>query len=146
MKKILGLLAIALFVVSGCDTGPGQPTAEELKTMFVGTYCSTDATYRLEMKQDGRYTNKRLRRNPFGGSGLPESCEGAYRFEEREEAMFLVFDKSDKKSNPMVKNCSGEFEVWNPEKGYVAGDSVIILADLFDGQTVANNNCGGLAQ
>lgn len=132
-----------MLLAMGCDTGPEGPTEASLKEMMVGTYCSTDAKYRLDLKEDGRYLNKRLRRNPYGGSGLPESCEGVYRFEQQEDKWMLIFDKSDKKSNPMVRSCKGEFEVWNPEKGYVMGDSVIIMSDLFDGATVANNNCGG---
>lgn len=143
MKKLIGFLSLALLLVAGCDTGPEGPTEASLKEMMVGDYCSVDANHRLGLKADGRYVNKRVRRNPFGGAGLVESCEGVYRFEQQGEAWKLIFEKSDKKSNPMVRSCEGEVEVWNPEKGYVVGDSVIILADLFDQATVANNNCGG---
>ena len=143
MRKIPALLLLTLFGLTGCDTGPAAPTAQELKDKFTGAYCSEDARYRLNLQADGRYVNKRRRGNPFGGQDLLESCEGNFKFLEDAGSWKLVFEKSDAKSNPMVQSCSGEVEVWNKEGGFLVGDSLIQLQDLFDGTQLSNANCGG---
>ena len=144
MNKYLFLLfsLLAVIGVSSCDMGPAGPTEADLISLMSGTYCSGDSQHRLELSKDGHYTNKRLKRNPFGGSSLPESCEGTYQFVETDGVWKLVFNKSDKKSNPMIKTCKAEFKIWDEEAGYVLGDSVILLEDLFDGTSLSNMNCG----
>lgn len=143
MKKYLFLLFLGIFSLSGCDSGPDTPTETDLKSMLVGNYCSADRSYRLEIMEDGRYKNRRHRRNPFGGTRLAEVCEGNYAFQQTDEGGWkLIFEKSDTKSNPMVKNCTGEIDIWNPEAGYLVGDSIITLSDPFDQTPVNNQNCG----
>ena len=144
MKKYY-LIAVLLGCIglAGCDSGPGGPTQEELTAKFAGRYCSTDGNSNLTLDNAGRYTNKRLRSNPFGGANLPESCEGTYQFVEGEDSWKLVFNKSDKKSNPMIPSCKGEVDIWNAEKGYLVGDSVIVLQDLFGDGDLSSANCGG---
>ncbi len=127
----------------GCDAGSGNPTQEDLKGKFVQKYCSEDGKTNLTLDNNGRYTNKRLRSNPFGGASLPESCEGAYSFVEGDNSWKLVFEKSDEKSNPMLPACQGEIEIWNAEAGYLVGDSIIVLKDLFGDEAVSSANCGG---
>ena len=146
MKKYFVWSLLMVLVLAGCDSGPEVPTEAEVKETLVGKYCNENKSYRLELKADGRYKNRRLRRNPFGGTRIPEDCEGAYSFtlDEATNQWTLVFNKSDEKSNPMVKNCQGELLVWTPEQGYVVGDSLISLEEPFDQTTVTNLNCGGI--
>ncbi len=144
MKKyILTTFLLSLIALAGCDSGPETPSQEDLKGKFAQKYCSEDGKTNLTLDNQGRYVNKRLRSNPFGGAALPESCEGTYSFVEGENSWKLVLDKSDKKSNPMLPSCQGEFEVWNLEKGYLLGDSIIVLKDLFGDESVSSANCGG---
>jgi len=145
MKKLFAIALLGLALLTGCDSGPEVPTEAELKSTLVGNYCNADRSYRLEIKEDGRYRNRRLRRNPFGGTRIPEDCQGNYSFvlDEETDSWKLVFEKSDKKSNSMVKNCEGEMVVWTVEGGYVVGDSLITLTEPFDDLKVTNLNCGG---
>lgn len=144
MKKyILIAFLLSSFGFFGCDSGSGAPTVEDLKGKFAQKYCSEDGKTHLTLSSDGRYINKRLRSNPFGGASLPESCEGAYTFVEGENSWKLVYEKSDKKSNPMLPSCQGEIQIWEAEKGYLVGDSVIVLLDLFGEEEVSSANCGG---
>lgn len=142
-RSLLYLSILAILGLSACDSGPQAPTAEELTIQFAGSYCSADGSVSLDLNTDGRYANSRRRRNPFGGKPLAESCEGSFSFVEGENTWKLVFNKSDKKSNPMISSCQGEVEVWNAEKGYLVGDSVVVFQDLFDATDVSNANCGG---
>ncbi len=144
MKKYY-LIAVLLSCIGliGCDSGPAAPTQEELTAKFAKRYCSEDGRNTLTLDNSGRYTNKRLRANPFGGSDLPESCEGSFSFTEGENSWKLVFNKSDKKSNPMIPSCQGEIEVWTEEGGFLVGDSIVVLQDLFGDGALSSANCGG---
>lgn len=140
MKQYLGLLCVGVLLVMGC--GPQLPPEAEVRDHLVGSYCSKDSRHRLELTSEGRYFNKRTKKNPFGLRDLPEDCEGNFKLVEGEKTWTLVFEKSDKKSNPMVNNCFGEVVVYELEKGYLVGDSIVQLSDLFDGHPVSNANCG----
>lgn len=142
-RRFLYLAILAFLGLSACNSGPSAPTSDDLTLQFAGSYCSEDGSVSLDLNTEGRYANRRMRRNPFGGKPLAESCEGSFSFVEGENSWKLVFNKSDKKSNPMLSSCQGEVEVWNAEAGYLVGDSIIVLQDLFDGTEVSNTNCGG---
>jgi hypothetical protein len=44
----------------------------------------------------------------------------------------LAFEPSDKNSNPFIKCKGSEVTVWEAEKGYLVGDSIVILNDPLD--------------
>lgn len=140
MKYTIGLLLLGALYLTGC--GPTLPSEQEVRDHLVGTYCSKDSRHRLELTGEGRYFNKRTKKNPFGLRDLPEDCEGNFKLEQKENSWMLIFEKSDKKSNPMIKSCSGEVKVWELEKGFLVGDSIVTLNDLFDGVALSNDICG----
>ncbi len=142
-KYILNAFLLCSVSYFGCGPGSGDPTEEDLIGKFVRKYCSEDGKTHLSLDGNGRYTNKRLRSNPYGGASLPESCEGAYTFVKGEDSWKLVFEKSDEKSNPMLPACQGEIEVWNSTVGYLVGDSIILLKDLLGEEPISSANCGG---
>ena len=54
------------------------------------------------------------------------------RLEKTENAWVLKFEPSDKNSNPFIKCKGSEVVVWDAEKGYLVGDSIVVLNDPMD--------------
>ena len=126
-------LAMALLLGS-CSFGPAHPGEEEVKTILIGRYCSEDLRRRMELGNDGRYSGHRSQMSAFGTGLVPEKCEGNYKlnYDEDKNAWVLKFEPSDKNSNPFIKCKGSEVVVWDAEKGYLVGDSIVVLNDPMD--------------
>ena len=140
MKKYLPFLLLGLFALTGCEE-PGL-TADAVKSNLTGTYCSADRNYQVELSAEGRYEAKRVKKSPFDTGRLGETCEGEYSLEEMENGdWMLVLNKSDKKSNPLMKSCAGEMLVWSKEEGYVMEGDKMALSEPFDQGVVTKGAC-----
>lgn len=143
MKKPLLILAFAASLLCGaCSFGPDHPGEEEVKMLLTGRYCSEDLRHRMELGHDGRYSGHRTQMSAFGTGLLPEKCEGNYklRYDDDKNAWILAFEPSDKNSNPFIKCKASEVTVWEAEKGYLVGDSIVILNDPMD-QVPVSSKC-----
>ena len=142
MKKpwfILACLTLGL-ALGSCSFEPEHPGEEQVKAVLAGRYCSDDLKHRMGIGHDGRYSGHRTQMSAFGTGILPEKCEGNYklRYEEDKNAWILVFEPSDKNSNPFIKCKGSEVTVWEGEKGYLVGDSIVSLNDPLDGIVVSS--------
>lgn len=137
-----GLIGGLLFMtlISGCGGESAAPTAEELKSKLVGSYCS--GYYKLVLSDNNTYLNQRIQKSIYNGAPILEKCEGTFRLEasEDESSWFLIYERSTENSNKIVV-CEGKVEIWQKEKGFMPGDSLPVLQELFDGTDVTMNNC-----
>jgi hypothetical protein len=143
MKKPWLILACAAtWILGACSFGPEHPGEEEVKAILTGRYCSDDLHHRMELGHDGRYSGHRTQISAFGTGLLPEKCEGNYklRYDDSQNAWILNFEPSDKNSNPFIKCKGSEVVVWNAEKGYLVGDSIVVLNDPMD-QVPVSSKC-----
>lgn len=142
MKKILIFLGLATVMLAGCSSAPDHPGEEEVKAILAGRYCSDDYRHSMELGHDGRYLGSRTKRNAFGGGLVPERCEGNYKlvYNEEKHTWTLNFESSDKNSNPFIKCRPYEIVIWEAEKGYLIGDSIVTLTEPLD-QGVVSSKC-----
>jgi hypothetical protein len=142
MKKpwLLMTCLVASLALGSCSFEREHPGEEQVKAVLAGRYCSEDLQHRMEIGHDGRYSGRRTQRNAFGTGLLPEKCEGNYklRYEAEKNAWILVFEPSDKNSNPFIKCSGSEVTVWEEGKGYLVGDSIVTLKDPLDGAVVSS--------
>jgi hypothetical protein len=142
MRKTWFMLAglLVSLVLGACSMEPEHPGEEQVKAVLAGKYCSDDLRHRMEIGHDGRYAGHRSQMSAFGTGLLPEKCEGNYklRYEVDKNAWMLVFEPSDKNSNPFIKCAGSEIMVWQGEKGYIVGDSIVVLNDPLDGKPVSS--------
>lgn len=109
---------------------------------LVGSYCSDNARYKVELSGEGRYEARRSNRGAFATGMIGEKCEGNFKLVYEENAWNLNIEKSDKNSNPFIKCPGHSVKVWEVEKGYVMIDSIIRITEPFD-QTELKKDCGG---
>lgn len=142
MKKYFVVLGIAFLALSGCKFEPDHPGEEEVKAILAGRYCSPDFRHTMELGHDGRYLSSRTKRNPFGIGLIPERCEGSYKllYKEDNNTWVLKFETSDKNSNPFIKCKELEILVWEEEKGYLVGDSIVTLLEPLE-KTEVTSKC-----
>ena len=144
MKKYFVLFGIALAVLSGCNSVPNHPGEEEVKSILAGRYCAEDFRHSMEIGHDGRYMGSRTIKSAFGSSLVPERCEGNYKlnYNQEKNTWTLKFETSDKNSNPFIKCKEYEILIWEEEKGYMVGDSIVTLTEPLD-QEVVSSKCDG---
>lgn len=141
MKRACLFFAVmATLVLGACSFGPQHPGEEEVKAILAGRYCSDDLRHRMELGHDGRYSGHRTQLSAFGTGLLPEKCEGDYKlhYDDDQNAWILKFEPSDKNSNPFIKCKGSEVTVWNAEKGYLVGDSIVVLNEPMDQVSVSS--------
>lgn len=144
MKKYLVLLGMALAIMSGCSSVPNHPGEEEVKSILAGRYCTENFRHSMELGHDGRYMGSRTIKSAFGASLVPERCEGNYKliYDEEKNTWTLNFEKSDKNSNPFIRCKPREILIWEKEKGYLVGDSIVTLTEPLDNEVVTSK-CDG---
>jgi hypothetical protein len=140
-RKTIGILLIlTAMTIVGCKMTPNHPGEEQVKAILAGRYCANDFRHSLEIGHDGRYAGHRSRMSPFGTSMVPEKCEGNYKltYDNEKNEWQLVFETSDKNSNPLLRCKGTTITIWNEEKGYLVGDSIVTLSDPIDGVPVSS--------
>lgn len=140
MTKINILLGFVLFSLALTGCGEKFPEKEQLAGIFQGQYCADG--YQLNINPDSSYLAIRVIKSPMGKGVLSERCSGTWDlvFDETAKSWKMVFTEAKDRGFKMV-TCSGQIEVWNHEKGYVIGDSVVVMKDLIDGVTVTKEGC-----
>lgn len=128
-----------LMSLSACSFEKEHPNEEQIKSVLIGRYCSEDLRHRMEITNGGRYSGHRTQVSAFG-TLLPEKCEGNYKlnYDPDKNTWTLVFEPSDKNSNPFIKCKGSEVLVWEGEKGYLVGDSIVRLNDPLDDTPVSS--------
>ena len=142
MKKYLVLLGFGLAILSSCTSVPNHPGEEEVKSILAGRYCADGYRHSMEIGHDGRYIGSRTIKSAFGASLVPERCEGSYQliYSEEKNTWTLKFEASDKRSNPFIKCPAYEILIWEEEKGYLVGDSIVTLTEPLD-QLPVSSKC-----
>ncbi|MCB9231846.1 MAG: hypothetical protein H6581_09300 [Bacteroidia bacterium] len=141
MKKIrFSILLLTLIgLLWGCKSNKA-PEAAEVMEKLKGAYCAEG--YRLELNEDTTFYNFRVRSGILEGKPLSEICRGDYslKFDEAKKEWNLIFTK-DKGRTKTPASCAGTVLVWSKKDGYVVGDSIVTLPELFDGVEVVKGNC-----
>lgn len=132
---------ISLFFSSILFYSCGKPTPkqEDVFKRISGNYCAEG--YRLELRPDSTFFNMRVTTGALGSRPLVERCEGTYslEFDKTKSEWAIVFKKGNKAFS--FAACEGKIEIWNKEKGWISGDSTVILNEWFDQTAVEKGKC-----
>ncbi|MEL6132263.1 MAG: hypothetical protein AAFR59_02735 [Bacteroidota bacterium] len=133
-------LIILLALIQAC--GPTPPERAEVEGRIFGAYCDSTGDYRLDLKKDMTYLNRKLEIGPLGAGGQREACLGDFTLElVNENEWVLAFGKDDRTAAPL-QSCEKTYTIWSPETGYTMGDeNTVIIKDLFDGKELTKGIC-----
>ena len=133
---LAGCLAL-LFLFSAC--GPTPPPEAEVRAKLVGTYCADN--YKLEIREDNTYKNRKRLKSMLGSNLLTESCRSTYELVLEDDQWIIRFAK-DEHPQAVFKDCGGEYVVWTKEEEYTIGnENKVQIKDRFDGVLLTKGPC-----
>ena len=140
MKKyLIGILPLVGLLVA-CE--PTPPPESEVRAKLIGEYCDESQTYRLQVKDDSTYFNRKSEPGiPSTRSRVYESCDGNYELKLEENIWKLHFLPDERPRNSLFKDCERTVDVWTPEDGYLIGENTVHLPDLFEGTALTKGLC-----
>lgn len=124
---------VVLFLLSCCDATPRK---SDIKSKIKGTYCN--ASHKLILT-DSTYINTKFQKGLLADTPYTESCKGKYLIDMKEGHWIIRFEKDP---NPRaISNCQQEYTIWTEKEGYLIGEDIVTLRDLFDNTPVTKNEC-----
>ncbi|MEL6624547.1 MAG: hypothetical protein AAFQ83_12920 [Bacteroidota bacterium] len=142
MRKSALYISIVLIMAIIQSCGPTPPLKADVEARIFGAYCDSTGNYRLDLKKDMTYMNRRVEIGPLGVGSQRDACLGDFTLELVNEKEWVVsFGKDDRTAAPL-QSCEKSFVIWSPEQGYTMGDEQkIMIKDLFDGKELTKGAC-----